>query len=145
MAPKTTETAPFVKQVGKFSFAPQRGVVIPETIPTAPRDTLPFPDIFAHAEHNDYYFIPSSFWTSSKADGGREIPAERATLKWQKDKVKGAMNDWRKKDVAARKGYAVICINRTKGQPLDANDPKKGEYKEDGIGFWVTIEKTPAE
>lgn len=139
---KTTQAAtpePFVKQVGKFSFQATRGVVIPEVIPTPPRDSLPFADIFAHAQHNDYFFIPAGFWTSPKADGGRGLAPTAATLKWQKDKVKGAMNDWRKKDLAARQGHKVVCIERKKGQLIDDNDPKKGEYEDDGIGFWVQI------
>jgi len=147
MAPKTqpapteteTQPAPFVKQVGKFTFAATRGVVIPEVLPTPQRDSLPFAEIFENAHHNDYFFIPVTFWTSPKVDGGRGIAASAATPKWQKDKIKGAMNDWRKKDLAKRSGHKVVVIERKKGQPIDANDPKKGEYETDGVGFWVQI------
>lgn len=137
---KTTTPAPvFVKQSGKFSFAPIRGVVIPEVLPTAERDSLPFPDIFAHAQHNDYYFVPTSFWTGKKEDGGRDRKEAETPLKWQKDKIKGAMNDWRKKDLKGREAHSVVCIERKKGDLLDSNNPKAGAYEDSGIGFWVQI------
>lgn len=146
MAPNSNKSAepaaqPFVKKVGNFTFAATRGVVIPEIIPAATaRDTLPFPEMFENAQHNDYFFVPSSFWTAPKEEGGRGLKTPNvSTPKWQRDKIKGAMNDWRKKDLKAREGHKVVCIDRKKGQLIDPNNPKAGEYPEDGVGFWVQI------
>jgi hypothetical protein len=143
--PAPAPAAPFSKQIGKFTFTAVRGVVIPEVIPTATRDSLPFPEFFEGAQHNDYFFVGTSYWTSPKADGGRGRTAAETPLKWQKDKIKGAMNDWRKKDLKGREDHAVVCIERKKGDLLDSNNPKAGVYEEDGIGFWVQIvAKVPA-
>lgn len=137
-----TTTASFTKSVGKFSFTAKSGIAIPENIGEVQRDSLPFPELFANAKHNDYFEVPQSFWTSSKDEGGRGRKEAETPLKWQKQKIKDSMNDWRKKD-ASRANHSVTVIERKIGDEVPGSNGK-AKYEEPTIGFWVVINKKDA-
>lgn len=100
--------------VGKFSFAIKSGVTIPADIPRVNPNALPFADHFGEMGHHEELFIPTAFWTGSKEDGGREVQADKATIAYQKDKLRNQMKLW--KDRAEPKGsrehYSLTFVPR---------------------------------
>lgn len=117
-APKTETPAaatPKSFTVGKFTFAVRTGGTIPADIPKAPNpNALPFKDHFADMGHHDELFIPTSFWTGPKADGGREVEAAKATMQYQKDKFRDQFKKF--KEAADPKGsrdnHSLVFVPR---------------------------------
>lgn len=130
MDTQETQAVP-VKTVGKFSFVIETGIEIPAAVPRAPSAVeLPFKDIFGTMKHNEHFFIPLSFWTSPKSEGGRGVPEEKASKPgYAKQKVRGAFNDWVKKDPENRSNYDIVTVIR---QPGDDN----GRFPEAGLSVF---------
>jgi hypothetical protein len=114
--PKVTVKTSF--KVGNFDFAIRKGVVIPADIPRAPNaNELFFKTKFGEMEHNEELFVPTRFWTSPKSEGGREVPVDRATIAWQKGKVRDQFNTWKGQEEhkEARKDILLIQVPRVAG------------------------------
>lgn len=142
MTKQTTETtAPVVapKQftVGKFNFAIRTGVAIPTDIPKAPNpNALPFKDHFSDMADRAEMFVPTAFWTGAKADGGREVAADKVTIAYVKNKLRDQFKDWQGKDAEGRKGFSIVMVPRL--------GTEEG-YTEAGMSlFLLHPEKAPA-
>lgn len=120
-----------IKVVGKFAFAIDKGLTIPQQAGRAPSaQELPFKDMFGKMGHNDHIFVPLSFWTTPKAEGGRGVDPEKATVSYQKTKMRGAFNEWRKKDEKERGKWELVLIGRQKGGD-------SGRFEEDGVSMFL--------
>lgn len=136
-APKAAAPAPAVSEpkplahVGQFAFVVDKGVTIPDIRPVERPQALPFKDIFDGMGHNDHMFIPRSYWTAPREDGGRGVPAEKATEPYAKTKVRDQFNGWKKLDEAREKCRLVIMA-RKKGDEIGAR-----VFEEPGVSFWM--------
>lgn len=121
------------KTVGKFSFVITRGAPVPVVTNTraASQNELPFKEIFPAMQHNDLMFVPDAFWTAPKSDGGREVPAEKATPAFIKGKIRGAFNAWVSKEPDTRKKWALSMMH----WPAGGNN---GAYPEAGMSYWLS-------
>lgn len=134
-APEETPapTSTVVKTVGRFTFTVDTGLTVPDYIPkSAGPNDLPFREVFddmANKGHNAHSFVPTSFWTTPKADGGRGVEAARATTPWQKEKIRGAFAAWRKKE-ATREKWQLVQVARVKGD-MD------GKIAEPGLSLFL--------
>lgn len=128
----TTEdtAAKVLKTVGKFSFTLDKGLEIPPAAPRSPSAVeLPFKDFFGEMEHNDHFFVPLTFWTTPRGEGGRGAAEEKVTVGYQRAKVRGAFNDWVKKDEESRSHFDVVLVPR---KPGDDN----GRFPEAGLSVF---------
>lgn len=126
-------TSTVIKTVGKFTFAVDTGFEVPADIPRgeAP-NALPFAEVFADMEakgHNAHSFVPTSFWTTPRVDGGRGVEAAKVTIAWQKEKLRGAFSTWKKKD-GKRDKWQLILVPRVKGD-MD------GKIGEPGLSLFI--------
>lgn len=127
----STPAAKPLKTVGRFSFALDKGLEIPAAAPRAPSAVeLPFKEFFGEMEHNDHFFVPLSFWVSPKEEGGRGVAVEKAKVGYQRQKVRGAFNDWVKKDEEHRSHLDIVLVPRQAG---DDN----GRFPEAGLSVFL--------
>lgn len=144
--PPVNTATPAKFTLGRFSFAVERGVAIPATVPkVSTANPLPFPEWFSAMAHNDHFFVPHSYWTAPKAEGGREADAaaiERAKPDgYARAKIRGSFNKWREED-ANRAHLDITMANRKKGDPRSADG--KEVFEDDGISVWLLDEKAKA-
>lgn len=128
-----SHTSTVIKKVGKFDFSVDTGFEVPADIPkgSAPND-LPFREVFADMDakgHNSHSFVPTSFWTSPRDDGGRGVEAAKVTVAWQKEKLRGAFSTWKKKD-DLRARWQLVLVPRVAGD-MD------GKIKEPGLSMFL--------
>ena len=135
--------APLVKTVGKFSFAVIRSAPIPEEMPRASsvKNPMPFAELFAAMEHNDHFFVPSSFWTAPEAEGGRgnkpqKNPADQP--KWEKGRMRDVFNAWKKAGGEKLNDRSLAIRSRVKGDTMTDGDTVV-TFPEDGVSFWMVI------
>lgn len=132
--PETAAAPAPLKTVGRFIFALEQDVEIPKTAGRGrPTNALPFHEMFSGMVHKSHIFVPASFWSAPKEEGGREVPVEKVTHGYQRNKLMTAFGDWRKKDEAAREKFTLFLVNRNKGDD-------GGKYTEAGISMFL-IEK----
>lgn len=128
-----THTSTVIKKVGKFDFSVDTGFEVPADIPKGPGpNDLPFREVFSDMEargHNSHSFVPTAFWTSPVADGGRGQVSSKVTVAWQKEKLRGAFSTWKKKD-PLRDRWQLVLVPRAIGD-MD------GRIKEPGLSMFL--------
>lgn len=128
-----------IKTVGKFIFAVNKGVPVPEAVATRTvKNPLPFNDIFAGMEKGDHMFIPSNFWTDPEADGGRGLKFEdgKFTPQWEKSKLRDTFNAWRKKGGDALLSRALVLRDRKAGDTMIV-DGQQITFAEPGVSMFM--------
>lgn len=137
-----TQTTPKTFGTGKFTFAVQKGAPIPKEVTAPPPkrvNELFFKDWFEEAEHADHLFIPDSFWTAPKEEGGRGIAVEPAKVQaYGRAKVRDQFNTWRKKTEEEgkdnpRAGFGLSIFPRRAGDRMDEASPA---FPEDGLSLF---------
>lgn len=132
---KTPDAAAPTFTLGRFSFAIERGVSIPQAAPKASTaNPLPFPAWFDKMQHNDHFYVPHSYWTAPAADGGRGADEKAASKPgYARAKVRGSFNAWKGLD-KAREHLDLTIANRKAGDD-------DGTFPEDGISVWLIDSK----
>lgn len=141
-ATKKTETAAPIPTfgTGKFAFAPTVADVIPEPPTTAPRTTRsPIMDFFDYClglgsakAHGQTIFVPNSFWTAPKEEGGRgleKLPNGGNVRTKLRDSWKG----WVKADETIRACMGLLVIERKAGE----SGPGDTVFEEAGYSLFV--------
>lgn len=139
-APVAPIVAPELPAVGKFIFKIDLDAPIPQPSANARAanpNALPFKDWFAVIPPGGSVYIPQSFWTAPKADGGREGTAVANASKaaqYAKAKVRDAFNSWQAADKEARSALRIQSFTRKKGDVAkDGAEP----FPEDGISVFI--------
>lgn len=145
-ASSTPALSNVIKTVGKFIFAVNKGVSVPEALPTRTvKNPLPFNDIFDGMEKGDHLFIPSSFWTDPEADGGRGLKFEdgKFTPQWEKSKLRDTFNAWRKKGGEKLIPRALVLRDRKAGDTMIV-DGQQITFAEPGVSMFMNELSAPA-
>ncbi|GJE18736.1 hypothetical protein [Methylobacterium marchantiae] len=127
---------------GKFTFTVTKAASIPEPVKPAPKvpQGLPFKDWFETAEHADHIFVPSSFWTAPKEEGGRgaNVAADKVNA-YARNKIREQFNTWRDKAKPAdgganpRDACKLSIFPRRAGDRMDGASPP---FAEDGLSLF---------
>lgn len=134
VAPKTSTSAIPAIEVGLFTFDIDTVAAIPADIPRAPNpNAMFFGTAFDRMPHHGHLFVPTSFWTAAKDKGGREIDPAKATIAYQKDKIRSQFKDWKKKDEENRSEHVIQFYPRKKGDEL----PNNKTASEDGLSVFM--------
>lgn len=103
--------------VGRFTFTVLKGLAIPADAAREERSNeLPFKAMFSGMEHNDCYHVPASFWTAPRSDGGRGVPPAKATVGYQREKLRTAFKSWVAKAPQEREWWSLVIVPRKGGE-----------------------------
>jgi len=123
-----------------FSFEPTYSIPVPEVVPQRVSE-LPFKEYFTKVEKaakegkDPHLFLPHTFWTLPKEQGGRSVVGKtgKDLDAYAKGKVRDQFNAWKKQDTGRDKLTLVtIARSGSKGQ---------AGITEPGVSIWVTNPK----
>lgn len=130
-APEATGPAPIV--IGEFTFEVGLVDTIPEDVKApAPRERLPFYNVFGALPVNGYVFVPDSFWFAPKEKGGRgyAVPEKGIDAQVLRTRLNECFKGWRKDH--PDQPFAPVFRRRKAG----TDNGKGGTFAEDGWTFF---------